>query len=131
MLIEPKGQLISKWFFLCLQFSQKTNENNSTWGTIVVKSNFLFFFWENWKYQKDILKLTDLYNIPIYIVPKLWKIPFRVHTNKISLVCSFVLIKITQFARSAINQKSADLICKEHKLIWCKFGDFNQDKTAD
>ena len=25
--------------FWCLQCSQKTNENNSTWGTIVVKSN--------------------------------------------------------------------------------------------
>ena len=28
---------ISLW---CLQFSQKTNKNNSTWGTIVLKSNF-------------------------------------------------------------------------------------------
>ena len=27
-------------FFWCLQFPQKTNENNSTWGTIVVKLNF-------------------------------------------------------------------------------------------
>ena len=26
--------------FWCLQFTQKTNEINSTWGTIVVKSNF-------------------------------------------------------------------------------------------
>ena len=30
--------------FLGLQFSQKTNENNSTWGTIVVKSIFFFRF---------------------------------------------------------------------------------------
>ena len=30
--------------FWCLQFSQKTNENNSTWGTIVVKSNFFVHF---------------------------------------------------------------------------------------
>ena len=30
--------------FWCLQFSQKMNENNSTWGTIVVKWIFLFNF---------------------------------------------------------------------------------------
>ena len=30
--------------FWCLQFSQKTNENNSTWGTIVVKSNIFIRF---------------------------------------------------------------------------------------
>ena len=47
--------------FWCLQFFQKTNKNNSTWGTIVVRSNFfLCFFLKNWRYQKDILKLTDL-----------------------------------------------------------------------
>ena len=46
--------------------------------------------------------------------------------NKIDLLCSFVLIKITRdHIRSAdINQKSAD-------LIWCRLGDFNQAKTAD
>ena len=49
--------------FWCLQFSQKMNENNLTWGIIVVKSNFSFVFWENWRYyQKDISKLTDLYH---------------------------------------------------------------------
>ena len=30
--------------FCCFQFSQKTNKNNSTWGTIVVKSNFFIHF---------------------------------------------------------------------------------------
>ena len=39
-----KGQLISKCLFWYLQFFQKTNENNSTWGTIVVKSNFIVRF---------------------------------------------------------------------------------------
>ena len=47
--------------FWWLQFSQKLNENNSTWGTIVVKSNIFVCFWENWRYQKDILKLIDLF----------------------------------------------------------------------
>ena len=31
-----KGQLISKCLFWCLQFLPKTNENNSTWGIIVI-----------------------------------------------------------------------------------------------
>jgi hypothetical protein len=39
-----KGQLISKYLFLYLQFSQKTNNNNSTWGIIVWKSNFFRTF---------------------------------------------------------------------------------------
>ena len=34
-----KDQLISKCLFWYLQFSQKLNENNSAWGTMVVKSN--------------------------------------------------------------------------------------------
>ena len=37
----------------------KKPENNSTWSTIVVKSNFFVLFWENWRYQKDVSKLTD------------------------------------------------------------------------
>ena len=36
------------------------NENNSTWGAILVKLNFFIRFWENWRYQKDISKLTDI-----------------------------------------------------------------------
>ena len=88
-------------YLLCLQFFQNTNENNSTWGTIVIRSNFfvrfveelkipkryfeinwpllcalrpkkmqsrgrkrkyfLFVFWKNWRYQKDISKLIDLH----------------------------------------------------------------------
>ena len=56
-----KGQLISKCLFGVFNLSQKTNENKSTWGIIVVKSNFFVRFWVNWGYQKDILKITDLY----------------------------------------------------------------------
>ena len=39
------------------------NENNWSWGTIVVKSNFFLLFFGRIEdmYQKDILKLTDLY----------------------------------------------------------------------
>ena len=40
---DGKGQLISKCFFVS-SILPKTNKNNSTLGTIVVKSNFLFCF---------------------------------------------------------------------------------------
>ena len=36
----------TKGQFWCLQFFQKTNENNSTWGIIVLKSNFFVRFLE-------------------------------------------------------------------------------------
>ena len=42
----PKGQLISKSFFGVIDFLQKTNENKSTWGIIVVKSNLFIRFLE-------------------------------------------------------------------------------------
>ena len=41
-----KGQIISKWFFGVFDFLQKTNENKSTWGIIVVKSNSFVHFLE-------------------------------------------------------------------------------------
>ena len=43
---EIKGQIISKWFFGVFNFLQKTNENKSTWGIIVVKSNSFVRFLE-------------------------------------------------------------------------------------
>ena len=42
----PKGRLISKWFFGVVDFLQKTNENKSTWGIIVVKLNLFVRFLE-------------------------------------------------------------------------------------
>ena len=41
-----KGQLISKCLFSVFKLFQKTNENKSTWGIIVVKSNFFVRFLE-------------------------------------------------------------------------------------
>ena len=41
-----KVQIISKWFFGVFDFLQKTNENMSTWGIIVVKSNSFVLFLE-------------------------------------------------------------------------------------
>ena len=44
LLSSFKGHLISKCLFGVFNFSQKTNENKSTWGIIVVKSNFFVRF---------------------------------------------------------------------------------------
>ena len=41
-----KGQLISKRFFGVVDFLQKTNENKSIWGIIVVKLNSFVRFLE-------------------------------------------------------------------------------------
>ena len=56
---SDKGQLISKCLFGVFNFFQKSNENKSTSGIIVVKSNcFPSFFGR----IEDISKLTDLYD---------------------------------------------------------------------
>ena len=47
-----KGQLISKWFFGVVDFLQKPNENKSTWGIIVVKSNYVS------KHMRDVFSNT-------------------------------------------------------------------------
>ena len=50
---HTKGQLISKLFFGIVDFLQKMNENKSTWGIIVVKSNSFFHFLEEIEDIKD------------------------------------------------------------------------------
>ena len=66
-----KGQLISKWYFGFVDFLQKTNENKSTWGIIVVKSNLFVPFLEeiddpknrfeiNWPLAKEEIKPTSI-----------------------------------------------------------------------
>ena len=45
-MIHAKGQIISKWFFDVFDFLQKTNENKSIRGIIVVKSNSFVRFLE-------------------------------------------------------------------------------------
>ena len=52
------GQLILKCFFGVFNFFQKTNENKSTWGIIVVKSNSFVRFLEEtsaWKNRFDFV----------------------------------------------------------------------------
>ena len=55
-----KGQLISKCLFGVFNFSQKTNENKSTWGIIIVKLIFFVRFSGELRIPKVLLKLTDL-----------------------------------------------------------------------
>ena len=56
---SPKGQLISKYLFGFFNFSQKTNENKSTWGIIVSsKVEFFRLFFGRIEDTKK-LKLTD------------------------------------------------------------------------
>ena len=53
-----KGHLISKWFFGVFDFFKKLNENKSTWGIIVVKSNSFVHFLEEsaaWKNHYDFV----------------------------------------------------------------------------
>ena len=56
-----KGQIISKWFFGVFDFLQKTNENKSIRGIIVVKSHSFVRFLEEIEDIKTLSKLTDLY----------------------------------------------------------------------
>ena len=54
-------------YFWCLQFSQKVNENNSTWGTIVVKSNFFVCFLGELRIQKRHFEINwPLSNVGIF-----------------------------------------------------------------
>ena len=57
-----KGQLISKGHF-SVSILPKKERKNSTNSTIVPQIDlFLFVFWENWRHQKVLSKLTDLYH---------------------------------------------------------------------
>ena len=51
--LQSKGQIISEWFFGVFDFLQKTNENKSTWGIIVVNSNSFIHFLEEIKDTKN------------------------------------------------------------------------------
>ena len=55
--------------FWRLQFSQKTNENNSTWGTKVVRSNFFVPFLGELKIPKRHFEING--PLPIYKLPKI------------------------------------------------------------
>ena len=59
--IVNKGQLISKGNFVCFSILPKKRTKN--FCTNRLGQNFEFFtfvFWENWRDEKDVLKLNDL-----------------------------------------------------------------------
>ena len=56
--------------FCYLQFFQKTNENNSTWGTIEVMLIFFCYFFGI--IEKDISKLTDFHCAAAGVVVTEW-----------------------------------------------------------
>ena len=56
-LLTSKGQIISKWFFGAFDFLQKTNENKSIWGIIVVKSNSFVCFLEEIEDIKNLFEM--------------------------------------------------------------------------
>ena len=66
---SAKGRIISKWFFGVFDFLQKTNENKSTWGIMIVKSNFFVRFLEEIKDTKNsfeiiwLLIITSFYQV--------------------------------------------------------------------
>ena len=53
-----KGQLLSKCLFGVFKFFQKANENKSTWGIIVVKSNFFVCFLKGLKIPKSSFEIN-------------------------------------------------------------------------
>ena len=55
-----KGQLISKGLFGILNSPKKQTKKIDFTTMVPHVKLFLFIFWENWKHQKDISKLTDL-----------------------------------------------------------------------
>ena len=71
--------------FWCVQFSQETNENNLTQGTIVIKSNFFVHFLGELKISKRHFKI----NWPL-VFNKLVK---KVH-NRANVICERPLIRI-------------------------------------
>ena len=58
---EVKGQFISKYPFGVFNSSKKTNLKFLISALAYWGRNLSFVFWKNWKKQKDISKLTDLY----------------------------------------------------------------------
>ena len=74
--ILSKGQLISKCLFRVFNFFRKTNENKSTWGIIVVKSNsFVRFLEETSAWKKSFRLCLPFSSSPIKIRranPLLW-----------------------------------------------------------
>ena len=58
---RPKGQSISKCLFGIFNSLKKQTIRFNFTTMVPQVELFCSFFWENWRHQKDISKLTDLY----------------------------------------------------------------------
>ena len=58
---STKGQLISKCLSGIFNYPKKRTKNFNFTTMVLQVELFSFVFWENWRNQKDISKLTDLY----------------------------------------------------------------------
>ena len=77
---------MSFWSF---QFSQKTNKKFNFTTTMVPQVElFSFYFWENWRHQKDISKLTDLY-LSHQIQQPFLKLKNRIFLNVLTIYIYF------------------------------------------
>ena len=62
---QGEGQMISKSFLGVFDFLQKTNENKSIWGIIVVKSNSFVRFFEEIEDIKTAFEINWPLGIPM------------------------------------------------------------------
>ena len=95
-LLCPKGKIISKCFFGVFDFLQKTNENKSTWGIIVVKSNSFVRFLEEIEDIKNPFKIIWPLTFTLWSFVKI-QIFMKIRNNFDSL-CN--LCKARQASRS-------------------------------
>ena len=109
--------------FWCLQFSQKTNENNSNWGTIVVKSNFFVRFLGelkipkrhfeiNWPLLRSWKPHELLYAFELYILGVNWTIIIIFSLYQILVMDPFVddVFKLNYRFANKISNLSSNFI---------------------
>ena len=109
---------MSFWY---IQFSQKMN-NKFDFTTMVPQVElFSFIFWENWIYQKYILKLTDLYNLTTFYILGQKFVNFfcwffgKFKTKKHSEINRPLVRKIVPWTYKKFRKKSR--ICKNMQLV--------------
>ena len=109
MQVISKGQIISKCFFGVFDFLQKTNENKSTWGAIVVKLNSFVRFLEEIEDTKNHFE-----TIWPLIETKLYQF------SKFLLIVSFLLLSEWIFFKNfQCVPASASLRVSLVTMSWC------------
>ena len=101
--IVGKGQLISKCLFGIFNSPKNEWKRSTLLSTMVPQVElFSFVFWENWRHQKVISKLTDLY-LPFFEIlgRKVWKCGCAVKhvLNKMSLLTNSLHVFTHLFSR--------------------------------